>query len=76
MKTLDGTPITVGMKVFMLITPVVKKHTFDVGTVIAVGGKQVHVETTREIRWYNNTHETVQHIVKRYPEQLIAKKED
>lgn len=76
MKTLDGTPIEVGMKVFMLITPVVKKHTFEIGTVIAITSKQVQVETTREKRWYNNTKETVQHFVKRNPEQLIAKKED
>lgn len=75
MKTLDGTPIEVGMEVFMLITPVVKKHTLEVGTVVALLGKQVQVETTREVRYYNTTKEKVLHLVKRYPEQLIAVKE-
>jgi hypothetical protein len=72
MKTLDGTPITVGMKVYLLQVPVLGQHEFKVGIVERVSDKTVHVNYPKKDRWGSRENGTV----KRYPEQLIAKKED
>lgn len=70
--TLDGTPIEVGMLVYLLQVPVIGQHEFKVGTVHKISDKTVHVSYPKKDRW--GTRENG--IVKRYPEQLIAVKEN
>lgn len=70
MKTLDGTPIELGMEVYLLQVPVHGQHEFKIGKVEKLTDKVVHVSYDRA-RWVSVENTTV----KRYPEQLIAKKE-
>lgn len=70
MKTLDGTTIELGMEVYLLQVPVIGQHEFKIGTVHKITDKTVHVSYPKKDRW--GTRENV--IVKRYPDQLIAKK--
>lgn len=70
MKTLDGTPIELGTEVYLLQVPIIGQHEFKVGTVHKITDKTVHVSYPKKDRW--GTRENV--IVKRYPDQLIAKK--
>lgn len=70
MKTLDGTPIEVGLVVYLLQVPVVSGHEFKVGMVEKITAKTIHVSYTRKDRWGENENTTVY----RYPEQLIARR--
>lgn len=72
MKTLDGTPIEVGMKVYLLQVPVMGSHEFKTGLVEKMSAKTVSVRYAKNDRWCRVPEEQV---VKRYPEQLIAVKE-
>ena len=73
MKTLNGKTIEVGMKVYLLQVPVLRQHTFKVGTVVRLTEKCIHVEYDRRDSRYSR--EDNVDVVKRYPDQLIYAEE-